>query len=285
MNGKIYIGFLFVMAILSSCMIEEAKPSTHQKVVVYTDSSSPKDSLILQKIRKTTGINAVIIYKSTTEILNEVKRNPYNTKFDCLILSSDSTRKYLKESSLLSVVSEINLSKKLNRQFHRKYPYWIALSHDPLVYCREKDSITNCPRVSWEKLRKDSVAIPLKASKHQSFYAELLSNKSKFSFTTQKNGNPSKNSYITSVSDLAIQSKKNPSFKNNTCFTYLVYNQRYMTNFTSISLYTYGRNKELSSRFIRAYANYATSIASNRNQISTFMGVTPNRLIQQLNIQ
>lgn len=266
-------------------MIEEAKPSAYQKVVVYTDSSTPKDSLILKKIYKNTGIDAVIIYKPLAEIAKKIQQNRYNTGFDCLILASDSLRNALVKTSLFADLSDVKLNKSVYRQFYNTPNFWIPISHDPLVYFTPKDSLNTCAKVSWEKWRRDSLAVPLKISKQRDFYTSLLAKKNKFSFLVKSNGFKTKNASISVLSDLVVRSKKEPNFKTNHCFYYLVENQKYLTNVTTISLYQYSRNKELSIRFLKAYCSYQYTLAANRNQLSPFKQIPSAFVIGDLRIQ
>ena len=285
MNGKFYIWIFVLIALLNACMIEEAKPSAYQKVVVYTDSSTPKDSLILKKIYKNTGIDAVIIYKPLAEIAKKIQQNRYNTGFDCLILSSDSLRKALVKTSLFADLSDVKLNKSVYRQFYNTPNFWIPISHDPLIYTAPRDSMNVCGKLSWEKWRRDSLLIPLKISKNNTFYTDLLAKKRKFSFLTKSNSFKEKNAFVSVLSDLAVRSKKDPKFKKTHCFYYLVENQKYLTNFTSVGVYKYSQNKELSTRFLKAFCNYRYTLAANRNQLSTFKQTASSSIIRQLSIQ
>ena len=86
------------------------------------------------------------------------------------------------------------------------------------------------------------------------------------------------------VSQVAEIANKDLRFERSRCFYYLVENQRFITNFTSVSLYRYGRNKIAAQQFIEFYSRFQYQIASNRNQLSTFRPNKPNFLIRSLEI-
>lgn len=284
MNWKIYSLFAGLCFTLSACL-DEAKPSAHEKIIFYTDTYCPADSAIINEFEQSRHISVQVVYQPQEEIAKLVRKDKFNTGIDVLLLASDSLREALYNQGLFSQLKGHLYFRNMDRQFNNNHHFWIPLCHNPLVLVTKKDSSAACIPLNWNKLNKDSVhpGIEFKSNIHS--YLMKLSKTDKFSRFTKKNLRAVSPYRIYTLDQLAKMSEVDFHFNQNNCFYYLVEKQRFMTNFTSISLYKYGRNKTAAQQFIEFYSLYQYQIASNRNQLSTFKTIQPNFLIRTLEIQ
>lgn len=284
MNWKIYVLFSGLFVGLHSCVLDEAKPSVHQKVVVYTDFYCPADSLIIKEFEESKKISVQVVYQTTAEIAKTIQKNKFNTGIDVLLLSSDSLRENLYNQSLFSQLRDRNFFRNMDRQFNNNHGFWVPVCHDPLILVTEKDSISNCAALNWSRLKKDSIHPEISIESNTNSYLMKLSKTDKFASLTSSKAPVNPKYSISTLSRVAELSNKDIHYDKSKCFHYLVENQRFMTNFTSVSLYKYSRNKVASQQFVAFYCRFQHQIASNRNQLSTFKTIQPNFLIRALEI-
>lgn len=281
MNWKIYVLFSGLFMGIHSCVLDEAKPSVHEKVIVYTDVYCPADSLIIQEFEDSKKISVQVVYQTSAEIAKIIQKNKFNTGIDVLLLSSDSLRESLYNQSLFSQLRDRSFFRNMDRQFNNNHGFWVPVCHDPLLLITEKDSAANCMSFNWNKFGKDSILPKIVIESNQSSY---LAKTGKFA-SLAKGVNPLSSKYtISTLSQVAERSNKDIHYDQSRCFHYLVENQRFMTNFTSVSLYRYSRNKVASQQFVAFYCRFQHQIASNRNQLSTFKTIQPNFIIRALEI-
>lgn len=284
MNWKIYVLFSGLFMGLHSCVLDEAKPSVHEKVIVYTDIYCPADSLIIQEFEDSKKISVQVVYQTSAEIAKTIQKNKFNTGIDVLLLSSDSLRESLYNQSLFSQLRDRSFFRNMDRQFNNNHGFWVPVCHDPLLLITEKDSAANCTSINWNKFGKDSIHPKIVIEANQSSYLAKLAKTGKFA-SLAKGVNPLSSKYtISTLSQVAELSNKDIHYDKSKCFHYLVENQRFMTNFTSVSLYRYSRNKVASQQFVAFYCRFQHQIASNRNQLSTFKTIQPNFIIRALEI-
>lgn len=284
MNWKIYVLFSGLFIGLNSCVLDEAKPSAHEKIVVYTDLYCPADSLIIQEFQQSKNISVQIVYQTQDEIAKSIQKNKFNTGIDVLLLSSDSLRENLYNQSLFSQLRGRSFFRNMDRQFNNNHGYWVPICHNPLILVTKKDSSANCIPMNWNKFKKDSIHAKIAVESNLSSYLMKLEKTNKFS-AIAKNKAPMNSKYsIHTLSQIAAISDKDMHYEKSNCFYYLVEKQRFMTNFTSVSLYKYSRNKVASQQFIAFYCRFQHQVASNRNQLSTFKTIQPNFLIRTLEI-
>lgn len=268
---------------LHSCVLDEAKPSVHQKIIVYTDSYCPADSMIIKEFEESKKISVQVVYQTSAEIAKTIQKNKFNTGIDVLLLSSDSLRESIYNQSLFSQLRDRSFFRNMDRQFNNNHGFWIPVCHDPLILITEKDSSATCTSLNWSKFGKDSIRPQITIESNQSSYLMKLA-KTKFA-SMISNKNPLNAKYtISTLSQVAERSDKDIHYDKSKCFHYLVENQRFMTNFTSVSLYRYSRNKVASQQFVAFYCRFQHQIASNRNQLSTFKTIQPNFIIRALEI-
>lgn len=285
MNWKIYILFSTLFLTLHACVIDEAKPSARQRIVFYSDSYCPADSLIIQEFKEKTHISVQVVYQTKDEIAALIRKNKFNTEIDVLLLSSDSLRENLYNQSLFSQLKGRSFFINMNRQFNNNHGFWVPICHNPLILATEKDSSANCPPVNWAKLGKDSIRPAIAIESNVNAYVMKLNKTKKFADLARKSTIPVNAKYtIYTLDQVTELANKNLKFERSHCFYYLVENQRFITNFTSVSLYRYGRNKVAAEQFISFYSRFQYQIASNRNQLSTFRPIQPNFLIRNLEI-
>lgn len=284
MNWKIYVLFSGLSIGLNSCVLDEAKPSVHEKIVVYTDSYCPADSLFIQEFEQSRKISVQVVYQTKDEIAKSINKNKFNTGIDVLLLSSDSLRENLYNQSLFSQLRGRSFFRNMDRQFNNNHGYWVPICHDPLVLVTEKDSSANCTGLNWAKLGKDSIHPKIAVESNLNSYLMKLGKTGKFS-AIAKSKAPANSKYsIYTLSQIAAFSDRDFHYEKSNCFYFLVENQRFMTNITSISLYKHSRNKVASQQFIEFFCRYQHQIAANRNQLSTFKTIQPNFLIRGLEI-
>ncbi len=284
MNWKIYVLFSGLFIGLNSCVLDQAKPSVHEKVVVYTDFYCPADSLIIQEFEQSKKISVQIVYQTKDEIAKSIQKNKFNTGIDVLLLSSDSLRENLYNQSLFSQLRDRSFFRNMDRQFNNNHGFWVPVCHDPLILITEKDSSSNCATLNWDKFKKDSIHPKITIESNLNSYVMKMGKTEKFA-TIASGKNPVNPKYkISTLSQIAELSKRDAHFEQSKCLYYLVENQRFMTNFTSVSLYKYSRNKVASQQFVAFYCRFQHQIASNRNQLSTFKTIQPNFLIRTLEI-
>ncbi|AEA43044.1 hypothetical protein [Fluviicola taffensis] len=285
MNWKKSIIFSGVLILANSCMVEEAKPISHEKLIVYTDNYCPKDSIIIQEFEQLKHISVQVIFQSKNEIAQRIKKDKFNTGIDVLLLSSDSLREDLYNKSLFTAIQDRSIFKNINRQFHNNHGYWIPFSHNPLIMVTPRDSASKCEPMNWSKFKNDSIKPKLSITSNLSSYLLKLNKTEKFALVESSKFPTNKNYSIYPLDEFVEISDKDMRFSQKKCFYYLVEKQRYLTNFTSISLYKYSRNKILSEQFIRFFCRYQYQAASNRNQLSTYNTIQSNYLIRELEIQ
>lgn len=286
LNWKIYVLFSGLAIGLHSCVLDEAKPNAHQKVVVYTDSYCPADSLIIREFEESKHISVQIVYQTTDEIAKTIRKNKFNTGIDVLLLSSDSLREVLYNQSLFSQLRDRSFFRNIDRQFNNNHGFWVPVCHDPLIQVSKKDSSANCVAMDWDKFKNDSIAIHPKImiESNRNSYLSKLKKTKKFANLAGENVPVNSKYSISTLSQITELSEKDIRYDKSNCFDYLVENQRFMTNFTSVSLYRYSRNKVASQQFVAFYCRFQYQIASNRNQLSTFKTIQPNFLIRALEI-
>lgn len=284
MNWKIYILFAGLFFTLSACL-DEAKPSVHEKIIFYTDTYCPADSAIINEFEQSRHISVQVVYQPQEEIAKLIQKNKFNTGIDVLLLASDSLRENLYNQGLFSQLKEHIYFRNIDRQFNNNHHFWIPLCHNPLVLTCKKDSSAVCVPLNWNKMNKDSVRPGIEVKSNVNSYLMKLAKTDKFAKITKANLKSVSGYRIYTLDQLAKLSEVNVHFNQNNCFYYLVEKQRFMTNFTSISLYKYSRNKTAAQQFIEFYSLYQYQVASNRNQLSTFKTIQPNFLIRTLEIQ
>lgn len=283
-NWKIYVLFTGLFTLLHSCVLEEAKPAVHERIVLVTDAYCPADSLFIREFEDSRKISVQVIYQTPEEIARSIRKNSFNTGIDVLLLSSDSLRESIYNRSLFSQLRERDLFRNMDRQFHNNHHFWVALCHDPLILVTEKDSTAVCGAMNWNKFLKDSIHPKIGMETNQESYLSKLKKTEKFSSFAGGKGAVSGSYAIYTLSQIAQFSERSAQYNQSNCFYYLVEKQRFMTNFTSISMYKYSRNKLASQQFIEFYCRYQYQVASNRNQLSTFKTIQPNFLIRTLEI-
>ena len=262
MNWKIYVLFSGLLIGLNSCVLDEAKPSAHQKVVVYTDMYSPADSLIIREFEESRHISVQVVYQTTTEIAKTIQKNKFNTGIDVLLLSSDSLRESLYNQSLFSQLRDRSFFRNMDRQFNNNHGFWVPVCHDPLILVSKKDSSANCTAFNWDKFQHDSVSIhpEIAIESNRNAYLLKLKKTKKFAFLAEDKA-PVRSKYsISTLSQVAERSEKDIRYDKSNCFHYLVEKQRFMTNFMSVSLYRYGRNKVASQQFVAFIAAFNTKL-------------------------
>ncbi|MDR0801313.1 hypothetical protein [Fluviicola sp.] len=284
MNRTNYILFAGFFLTLNACVLDEAKQSIHEKVVFYTDTYCPADSTIIQEFEQSRHISVQIVYQPQKEIAKLIQKNKFNTGIDVLLITSDSLRENLYNQGLFSQLKGRTAFRNINRQFNNNHHFWVPLCHNPLVLTTKKDSSITCIPLNWNKLNKDSTHPKIEIQSNVSSYLVKLSETDKFSWIN-RNLKAISSYRIYTLDQLAKLSEVNFRFNQNNCFYYLFENQKFITNFTSISLYKYSRNKVASQQFIEFYSRYQYQVASNRNQLSTFKTIQPNFLIRTLEIQ
>ncbi len=283
LNWKIYVLFSGLFMGIHSCVLDEAKPSTHEKVIVYTDIYCPADSMIIREFENSKKISVHVVYKPSAEIARIIQKNKFNTGIDVLLLSSDSLRENLYNQSLFSQLRDRSFFRNMDRQFNNNHGFWVPVCHDPLLLITEKDSVSNCTSLSWSKFGKDSIHPGITIESNRTSYLMKLA-KSKFASLTENKGPLNPKYTISTLSQVAEHSNKDIHYDKSRCFHYLVEKQRFITNFTSVSLYKYSRNKVASQQFVAFYCRFQHQIASNRNQLSTFKTIQPNFIIRALEI-
>jgi len=286
LNWKIYVLFSGLLIGLHSCVLDEAKPNTHQKVVVYTDTYCPADSLIIQEFEESKHISVQVVYQSSTEIAKTIRKNKFNTGIDVLLLSSDSLRETIYNQSLFSQLKDKSYFRNMDRQFNNNHGFWVPVCHDPLILVTKKDSNSTCAAINWDKFKNDSISIHPKITieSNRNSYLMKLQKTKKFANLVRDKVPVNSKTSISTLSQVTKLSEKDIRYDKSNCFDYLVENQRFMTNFTSVSLYRYSRNKVASQQFVAFYCRFQYQIASNRNQLSTFKTIQPNFLIRALEI-
>lgn len=283
LNWKIYVLFSGLFMGLHSCVLDEAKPSAHEKIIVYTDTYCPADSMIIQEFEDSKKISVHVVYQTSAEIAKTIQKNKFNTGIDVLLISSDSLRESLYNQSLFSQLRDRSFFRNMDRQFNNNHGFWVPVCHDPLIFITAKDSAANCSSLNWTKFGKDSIRPEITLEANQASYLAKLA-KTKFA-SLVANKNPLNPKYVIStLSQVAERSNRDIQYDKSRCFHYLVENQRFMTNFTSVSLYKYSRNKVASQQFVAFYCRFQHQIASNRNQLSTFKTIQPNFIIRALEI-
>jgi hypothetical protein len=285
MCWKKSILFWGILILASSCMVEEAKPLTHEKMIIYTDNYCPRDSIIIQEFEQTKHISVQVIYQSKDQIAQLIQKNKFNAGIDVLLLSSDSLREDLYNKSLFTSLKDHSVFKNINRQFHNNHGYWIPFSHNPLILVTSRDSAAKCELMNWSKFKIDSIKPQLAITSNLSSYLLKLNKSEKFTLAKNAKFPTAKNYSIYTLDELVDISDKDMRFSESKCFYYLVEKHRYLTNFTSISFYKYSRNKIAAEQFIHFFMHYQYQAASNRNQLSTYKQIQPNYSIRELGIQ
>lgn len=283
LNWKIFVLFTGLFMGLHSCVLDEAKPSAHEKVIVYTDVYCPADSMIIQEFEDSKKISVHVVYQTSAEIARIIQKNKFNTGIDVLLLSSDSLRENLYNQSLFSQLRDRSFFRNMDRQFNNNHGFWVPVCHDPLLLITEKDSVSNCTSLNWSRFGKDSINPRITIESNRTSYLMKLS-KTKFASLTANKGPLNSKYTISTLSQVAERSNKDIHYDKSRCFHYLVEKQRFITNFTSVSLYKYSRNKVASQQFVAFYCRFQHQIASSRNQLSTFKTIQPNFIIRALEI-
>jgi len=284
LNWKIYVLFLGLFTGLNSCVLDEAKPAVHEKIILFTDVYCPADSLFIKEFEESKKISVQVVYQPQEEIARLVQKNKFNTGIDVLLLSSDSLRENLYNQSLFSQLRERDLFRNMDRQFNNNHHFWVPVCHDPLILVTEKDSSASCGNMNWSKFIRDSIHPKIAIGSNVNSYLEKLKKTTKFADLAGGKAPINGKYSIYTLSQIAALSERNAQYDQSRCFYYLVENQRFMTNFTSVSMYRYSRNKVAAQQFVEFYCRYQHQVAAKRNQLSTFKTIQPNFLIRTLEI-
>jgi hypothetical protein len=153
--------FLFLagsIALLSACVLREAKPSLSQEVFLFTDKLTDTDSSLIKEFEKSTKCNVRIVFLSPEEYLEKVNKDRFNTGADVLWFSNDSVRQKLYEFNYVVPIDNKEWN-NLEGEFYVKHRLWFPVCHDPLVLTTPKDS-TACANINFNTWHKKDSASP-----------------------------------------------------------------------------------------------------------------------------
>lgn len=278
---KIFILISLPLLLLTGCSLEEAKPLVQNKIIICTDTYSKADSLLVKKLSSEAKIKIELWYLSTQKMDSLIAVNKYNVPFDILLTHSESVRKQLLDSNLLSKLNLPKSFNQLNRQFYNTHHFWLPIFHNPLILSKQKDSTENCSSLNWQKIKNDSLPIGFKVREDSSTYLKKIASSKRFSpikLLIGQQGN------LYTYHQLAEYIQRKPN-GNRACLYYVLENKKYLTKTTSISLYRFSRNKDLAHQIIVQLLKHRYQLANNHNQLSTFKNIPANYSISTLNIR
>ncbi|MCC6700559.1 MAG: hypothetical protein IT221_03495 [Fluviicola sp.] len=270
---KKWISILSVLlCILSSCLVEQAPVAKDHQLIVFSDKLTAQDSIFLKQYAKQHKIDLTFHQLNADFIKQQILQHRYDIDVDVLWLSDQALRDELQQQQLLRSITNDQLFTDLNRQFNNTHHCWLPLAHNPLVLAMPKDSSNWCRTIYFEAWhKKDSLKPQFKLGQWESLYLKELQKSKRFEkISRTSNKNKLANERVYPLSYLVkLEEKKDSSYQRsmNACKTYLLDRKRYITIFSSASIYRYGRNPAEAERFMSALSNYSSIFASSRDQL------------------
>lgn len=129
--GRIH--FWVVLILLSSCVVEEAKPSRKKSVMVYTDFLGENDSLLFQKFRKEEKIKVYYKILPADSILMILQSEQYNSFADLVILHGANRLQKAGSMKLFAAIQSEKMEESIDKNYVSPYKHWCALSKSPIV--------------------------------------------------------------------------------------------------------------------------------------------------------
>jgi iron(III) transport system substrate-binding protein len=170
-------------------MVQDAKPSPKQMVVVYTDFIGKNDRAILSRFEKTTKINVQLHFIKSEEIIAQLHDEKYNSFADLIWLHGADQLLLAGKSHIFSELEKEVVPANLDSKYVSTNNYWCALSKSPMVIIFNKNN-----------LNKDTIH----------FYNELLQKKWQGKIAIQNTDSPTLKALEISLNHLP--SKKNKNF-------------------------------------------------------------------------
>lgn len=164
----------FMVFLLQSCLVHDAKESKHEFVHVYSDFFSSQDKQIFKKFKKEQKIHVKMHLISPDSLENFLRTKKYNAGVDLIILKDYEKMASLSKKNLLLSIRSEKLEKNVDPLYHSKYNKWFALSKTPLVF------VYNA-----QVLKKDTI----------SSYYDLISPRWKGKIAFQNENNPTQISF------------------------------------------------------------------------------------------
>lgn len=288
---KLWFGLLsLLLFLLSGCLVEQAPVAKDRQLVVFADKLTAQDSLFLNQYAKKHHVDLSYHQLNADYIKNKIIHNKFDIDVDILILSNQQIREELNALKLLKTITNESLFTDLNRQFNNTHHFWLPLSHNPLVVAMQKDSSNMCRTIYFEEWhKKDSLKPQFLLSPWEKMYlTELEKSKRYDRFTKQLNKSKLADERVYPLSKLVqLENNKDTNYRKgkNSCKTFLIDHKKYITVFSSVSIYRYGRNYTESNRFISAITKYAAIFASSRDQLPCFNQVTKSSKIKGLGVK
>lgn len=149
------LSFLLLM-LLSGCIAQDAKVSRNQSVVVYTDHTGIKDSLIYQRFEKQNKITVYFKVLPTDSILDIIQSEKFNSYADLIILHGADQLKKATELRLFTPITSAYINSIPDKNYTASNKHWFALSKTPIVIAYDKrvlkaDTISNYDELLQER--------------------------------------------------------------------------------------------------------------------------------------
>lgn len=139
-----FLQFSFLL-ILTACGLEKAKGPLHPEVQIASDCLYPKDTILFDKFKKTTGISVRIKHETADRILSDLRRDKLLTDFDFIVLHGTSAIQFTETSTLFMSIPRDSIPKELSRNYVSKERKIIGLGFDPFILVTSQPSVSIRP--------------------------------------------------------------------------------------------------------------------------------------------
>ena len=135
--------YLFTtLLVLNSCVVETAKKSKKQFVIIYSDCLKKEDTKIFKQFEKRENIKVKIYYFPTDSIINRIKRESYTTNADVLILKSLFGAYKAAHADIFEECKSWKINELVKKSFRSTNYTWYGIGIEPYVIVTKNDTIT-----------------------------------------------------------------------------------------------------------------------------------------------
>jgi len=149
MQSQIKSFFWFIpllLAGISACSIESAKPVKSQALVIASDFLHEEDTVLFSDFAQKTDIQLIIRHISPDQLISEVESKGYNSGIDLVLSKNMYTQVRLNKKGILQdLIPAEDDAKTQNRYISYKHNF-IGIGLDPFVFKYTSDSLQSAKR-------------------------------------------------------------------------------------------------------------------------------------------
>lgn len=290
--AAVYVLLSAMIALLHSCMIEDAPMDNSRSLSVVADYFTGSDSMLLKRFARIQKVKVKWTKLHTKRLIERIEKEPFNVGVDVILTHDRSFRIHLMRNNWLKGVDRPKWMDQMENQFKKKFWYWLPLSHDPLLVTAPADTSGLCFPINFRVWHKDKDTIPpmVRLTQHQKEYQEQLekSNYLNWLNLVKPRGYWSSERLYTLTGIVEKLTHKDSTFNKNlhSCKTY-VKNEKdhYITRTYCAGIYRNGENQHEAQQFVRFYSNYMYRVAAERNELPVRTDIPVGKLVRRAEIR